>query len=170
MLTRTPVEENTFGVWFRRVFEACNTKGAGFRQHPSLHSLRTTMTFEFQWLDYSESQIIQHTEHKSITSLKCYTATLGYEDHLQHAHTLISSNSVNKLKLDLERSNSESDSRTQLYCVSIGTINSADVMMNYFTRRDNSHEETRFVCFTRYSVMGDSAPRPPVPSKLLYML
>ncbi len=58
MSKRSPVEKNTFGVWFRKIIEACNTKIVGFRQHPTLHSLHSSMTSEFQRLDHSESQIV----------------------------------------------------------------------------------------------------------------
>ena len=82
--------ENTLGVWFRKIDEACYSKGVGFRLHPTLHSFRTTMTSLLQRLDDFESQIVQRIGHKSITSLKCYTTTLGYEGHLQQAHIFIS--------------------------------------------------------------------------------
>lgn len=89
---KIPIGENSFRHYFMEVTKSCNVKGVGFRDYPTLHSLRGTLISKLQRLDHIESQIVQSTWHKSIASINSYTTTLGLEGEMQQNHVFAKEN------------------------------------------------------------------------------
>lgn len=58
LLSRGLVGRNNFGDMFNEVLGKCEVKGVGFKDKPTLHSLRSTLISKLQRMGHTESQII----------------------------------------------------------------------------------------------------------------
>jgi len=86
LLRKGVVGRNLFRTLFTEVIDECEVVGVGFQDKPKVHSLRSTLISKLQEMGHTESQIIQRTGHKSITSLKSYTVIAGSQSAVQQEH------------------------------------------------------------------------------------
>jgi len=139
LLKKSPLGRNSFTDYFNEVIESCGTRGVGFNERPTLHSLRSTLISKLQRAGHSESQICQRTGHKSITSLQSYTTTLGLEGQMQQKH--IFSDPPSK-KMKLENKNPPSN-KAETAATSFANVSANSFIINNYYAGSSSSPKDR---------------------------
>lgn len=89
-------------------------------------------------MGHTESQIVQRTGHKSITSIKSYTTTLGVEGEMQQKHIFSNEDGSKKKQKRESADPSETPFSAAVYKLNgesisalVGTMNAQSVTINY---------------------------------------
>jgi len=138
LLKDSPIGENNFSVYFNDVITACEIKGQGFNDKPTLHSLRGTLISKLQRMGHTETQIQKRTGHRSTSSLSSYTTCLGEEGRSQQQH-ILSQDGVpkNPKQEGSSSSNPPKSTETPDEIMSIlKNVNAQNITIDYYSKKE----------------------------------